>query len=265
MKATFTATASSDMHFNGSTENRNGDNIKMAYYGSDCWRNVGGSTTVDGNTIKVENVTIPKSTREVSGNYITFGSIDDGTLLPIELMSFTATCDGKSSLVEWTTASEKNNDYFILERSDDAVTFTEIARVAGAGNSLEPLNYTYTDYGIHGGYNYYRLWQVDYDGGRTASDIIDVNCIETEVGAPNVLAYPNPFSGELTLVLDNFENRSATIEIFDMLGKLIHTKEIDSPHNSYETVLNLGDIPPAAYNIRVSTADFVINRNVVKD
>jgi hypothetical protein len=198
--------------------------------------------------------------------FVTFASTNKGNLLlPIELTSFTATCDGRSTLVEWTTASERNNDYFSLERSDDAINFTEIARVAGAGNSIEPIDYSYTDYGIHGGDNYYRLVQVDYDGTRTVSEIVVANCIESEVEEPEVQAYPNPFNGELTLVLDNFDNRPATIEVYDMLGKLIYIQKADAPQNSYETILNLSNLPSGAYNVRVSTTDFVINKNVVKN
>ena len=50
-----------------------------------------------------------------------------------------------------------------------------------------------------------------------------------------------------------------------MLGKLIMFEKVDAPQNSYETILNLYNLPPAAYNIRVSTTDFVINRQVVKN
>ena len=137
--------------------------------------------------------------------------------------------------------------------------------MAGAGNSIEPIDYSYTDYGIHGGDNYYRLVQVDYDGTRTVSEIVVANCIEPETSEPEVEAYPNPFSGELTLVLDNFDNRPATIEVYDMLGKLVFMQKADAPQNSYQTVLNLSNLSPAAYTVRVSTTDFVINRNVVKN
>jgi len=224
----------------------------------------GSALVADGHSdLSVSNVTIPATGRAPYKG--TFGSLDDHTVLPIELVSFTANCDGRSSLIEWTTATERNNDYFSLERSDDAINFTEIARVAGAGNSIEPLDYSYTDYGIHGGDNYYRLVQVDYDGTRTASEIIVANCIEPEVGEPDVQAYPNPFNDELTVVLDNFDNRPATIEVYDMLGKLIYTDKVAAPQNSYETILNLSNLPPAAYTVRVSTTDFVINKNVVKN
>ena len=216
-------------------------------------------------TITISGVNASRGTTRDGSIITSFGSKDPSVVLPIELTSFTATCDGRSSLVEWSTATEKNNDYFSLEHSDDAINFTEIARVAGAGNSIESLDYSYTDYGIHGGDNYYRLVQVDYDGTRTVSEVIVANCIEPESdGEPEVLAYPNPFNGELTLVLDNFSNRAATIEVYDMLGKLIYTNKIAAPQNSYETILNLSNLPPAAYTVRVSTNDFVINKNVVK-
>ena len=262
----FRSIAASDVHFTDiSINQRDVDAIKFAIYDG-CWKNMGGTASVSGNyyELAVTGVTIPATNR--AGLKGSFGSIDEATLLPIELTSFTATCDGRSALVEWTTASEKNNDYFSLERSDDAINFTEVARVAGAGNSIEPIDYAYNDYGIHGGDNYYRLVQVDYDGTRTVSEVIVANCIEPESdGEPEVLAYPNPFSSELTVVLDNFGNRAATIEVYDMLGKLIYTNKVASPQNSYETILNLSNLPPAAYTVRVSTNDFVINRNVVKN
>ena len=261
----FRSIAASDVHFTDTSINqRDVEAIKFAIYDG-CWKNMGGTAAVENSysELSVSGVTIPATNR--SGLKGSFGSTDDETLLPIELLSFTATCDGKSSLVEWTTATERNNDYFVLERSDDAINFNEVARVAGAGNSIEPLDYAYTDYGISGGDNYYRLVQVDYDGTRTVSDIIVVNCIEPEVDEPDVQAYPNPFNDELTVVLDNFGNRPATVEVYDMLGKLIYTNKIAAPQNSYETILNLSNLPPAAYTVRVSTADFVINKNVVKN
>ena len=191
-------------------------------------------------------------------------TVNEPSNLPIELTSFTAECDGKSSLVEWTTATERNNDHFVLERSDDAINFTEIARVAGAGNSIEPLDYSYTDYDIRNGDNYYRLWQVDYDGTRTASEIIVATCIGETLDAPEVLAYPNPFSGELTVVLENFGNSKARIEVYDMLGVVVKAIDVDSSTQT-NVILNLSNLPNAAYNIRVRTKDFVINKNVVKN
>jgi len=266
LNATLTVSAAdSSAHFNPISPTHDGNDIYGAFWTGSCWANIGGANhTISNNpygNISVE-VVIP-ATRATSDKILSLGSIDHNTVLPIELTSFTATCDGRSALVKWTTATEKNNDYFSLERSDDAINFVEIARIAGAGNSIEPLNYSYNDYGIYGGENYYRLVQVDYDGTRTASEIIVVDCVET-ADEPDVLAYPNPFNNELTLELDNFDNHATNIEVYDMLGRLVYVEQADAPQNRYETILNFSNLHNGAYNIRVSTADFVINKQVVK-
>ena len=264
--ANFVAEASTDMHFNSETaeEDRIPANIQMAFYDNNRWTNVGGSTSIDGNTLTITGAEIPASaTRGISGNYTTFGSKSKSTVLPIELVSFTATCNGRSSLIEWTTATEKNNDFFVLERSYDAVNFKEIARIAGAGNSIEPISYAYTDYGVRSGDNYYRLVQFDYDGTSTASEIIVANCLGTD-GEPEVLAYPNPFGDDLTLRFENFGNIQATVEVYDMLGRMVHTQKINCSQNDYEVVLRLAGLSEGTYNVRVSTKELVINRQVIK-
>ena len=196
---------------------------------------------------------------------VTVKSESECGVLPIELTSFTADCDGTVSHLQWTTASERNNDYFIIEHSDDAVNFSEIARVAGAGNSIEQLDYTYNDYSVNGGENYYRLVQVDYDGTRSASEIIVTNCDDADFEEPEVQAFPNPFNGELTLHLTNFDNKVATIEVYNMLGKLVAFDKVDAPQNSHEVILNLSNLSNGAYTVRVSAGDTVINRQVVKN
>ncbi len=258
--------ASGTAHFNTNTATHDADDIFGAFWSGSCWENIGGdSQSVSADpygTISVA-VKIPQ-TRAAYEKIVTLGSKDHNTILPIELTSFSATCDGRSSHVMWTTATEKNNDYFSLERSDDAINFTEIARIAGAGNSIEPLNYSYIDYGVYGGDNYYRLVQVDYDGTRTASEIIVTNCVEAS-GEPEVLAYPNPFNSDLTVELENFGDRPASIEVYDVLGRLVYVEKADAPQNSYQTILHLDGLSNSTYTVRVSTSDFVINQKVVKN
>lgn len=98
--------------------------------------------------------------------------------LPINLLSFTATPyytnykQWSHNLIQWTTATETNNDYFILESSSDAVNFKEISRIAGAGSSIKAIDYEFKDYNPVADITYYRLTQVDYDGTITPSDIV---------------------------------------------------------------------------------------------
>ena len=245
------------------------DYLTVAYTDGSNWMNAGASFPVDYESeisleygyVTASNV-IPFGTR--SGKYITEGSTDGEKLvLPIELVSFTASCNGNSVEVEWTTASENNNDYFILEKSYDAVNFSEIARIEGIGNSIVENRYSYTDNENYGGEMYYRLQQVDYDGIRTVSEIIVAKCTDYEL-EPTVAVFPNPFRSKVTLSLENFGNKPATIEVFNVMGTLVRTIDINATGNNYETVLNLEELSAATYTIRISTADFVVNKRVVK-
>ena len=264
--ASFSVSASDDVHFNDTIINqRDASVIKMAIYDG-CWKNIGGTASAPSpyNQVSMSNINLGATRAAVGEKTLSFGSVDENTILPIELTSFTATCNGKFANLAWTTASERNNDYFIVERSHDAVNFNEIARVAGAGNSIEQLDYNYVDYSAASGDNYYRLVQVDYDGTRTASEIVVASCREAD-GDPEVHVFPNPFHNDVTIHMENIGGATVSIEIYDMLGRMITTKEIAVDGNSEETMLQLGDLPNVTYNVRISTADFVVNRKVVKE
>ena len=186
-------------------------------------------------------------------------------ILPIELLSFTAKCSDKGALVTWSTASEKNNDYFILERSDDAQHFEEVTRMAGAGNSLVTLYYSYEDTEIYSGDTYYRLWQVDYNGQRSVSEIIVVTCNDNMMGEePEANVYPNPFLDELTVELSNFGEATVNVEVYDMLGRMYAMEKVESPMGYHMMTLNLGDLAPATYCVRIISGDTMIVKKVVK-
>ena len=90
------------------------------------------------------------------------------------------------------------------------------------------------------------------------------NCLGTD-GEPEVLAYPNPFGDDLTRRFENFGNIQATVEVYDMLGRLVQTQKVNCSQNDYEVVLRLAGLSDGTYNVRISTADFVINCKVVKE
>jgi len=96
--------------------------------------------------------------------------------LPIELISFTAENSGQMNTIKWTCATEINNQYFVVERSLDAVNWFELSNVNGVGNSTTSTNYTYLDFSFQRNTtNYYRLKQVDFNGDFKYFSIIFVN------------------------------------------------------------------------------------------
>lgn len=104
---------------------------------------------------------------------VEFTATGDG-LLPIQLLKFTASPQEKSVLLEWSTATESQNDYFTLYKSSKTEQFTPIATVQGAGNSNVLQSYEYLDSDVTHGMLYYQLSQTDYNGTQSFSDIVSV-------------------------------------------------------------------------------------------
>ena len=91
-------------------------------------------------------------------------------VLPVELTSFEAVRIEDNIRLEWTTASELNNDYFEVLKSYDGEAFSVIGYVDGNGTSSEVIDYSYTD--SEPKQAYYRLRQLDYDGQFEYSDVV---------------------------------------------------------------------------------------------
>jgi hypothetical protein len=130
----------------------------------------------------------PFHMRLISWNYGSIGSQDrslsGGSVtappapLPVELIHFDVHALGHENIIEWTTASEINNDYFTIERSSGVSNFEAIAKVSGMGNSTVSHDYTCTDGHPISGLSYYRLVQTDYDG---TSKIFGPICVQTNI------------------------------------------------------------------------------------
>ena len=117
--------------------------------------------------------------------------------LPIELLYFNGYVNDGFNLLEWTSATELNNDYYTVERSNDGFLWEVITTIDGAGNSVVPLRYTYRDYSYKSNdYNYYRLSQTDYNGEKETFKIIVVNNIDNKK-TPNLLGVYNQYGQEV--------------------------------------------------------------------
>ena len=114
-------------------------------------------------------------------------------ILPVRLQSFTAKAAGNKVQLNWTTASESNNQYFLVQHSEPSMQWTTIDTVNGAGSSNEKKHYQLMDehpYAI----NYYRLVQTDIDGHSSYSSVVTVS-IEKQRDAISI--YPNPAKQQL--------------------------------------------------------------------
>lgn len=122
------------------------------------------------------------------------------SVLPVELIYFRAEPKKEQAKVElsWATASEKDNDYFTIERSKDGLRFHEIARIEGAGTHVGTLTYTHIDFTPLNGVAYYRLKQTDFDGKFSYSDLVRVN-LPSSMRSINIATTPLA-SGEKPMI-----------------------------------------------------------------
>ena len=170
--------------------------------------------------------------------------------LPIELLYFTGTNTGSVNILNWVTATEINNDYFTLERSEDAVHFTPFATIQGAGNSSMPLSYQHIDTEPFQ-LTYYRLKQTDFDGKFTYSKIISVNTMKE--GIEIIRIFPNPASDNFQYVVTTNEDTQIKINITDAAGRIVavDSKEITAGKN--ELVIDVSSFSEGAYIIMAAT------------
>ena len=146
--------------------------------------------------------------------------------LPVELLSFSGTCEEGIVNMAWQTASEFNSSHFDVEKSTDGETWRVMATIPSAGTSNELLTYQAMDNNGTNVSNYYRLRQVDNDGKEKLYDPINVSCIETTAGY--FTSYPNPSGNEFQVVVNNKEILGAcTLNIVDVHGKVIDQRSID--------------------------------------
>lgn len=115
-------------------------------------------------------------------------------VLPIELVSFDGKNEGKSNDLNWITATELNNQYFVIERSEDGLNWTQIGKINGSGTSHTAKKYSFKDYDFKNTLNYYRLSQVDYNGDFKKSGLI---FIDNTKESPKIIKVTNLIGQEV--------------------------------------------------------------------
>lgn len=203
----------------------------------------GGKITTDqnNNSNKIVIGTGPAEWDSNMGNISGPLSITNG-VLPVELIEFTSTCLTNGIELNWSTASEEENEYFLLEKSLDATVWQEVAKLAGHGTSGVVNKYVHIDYSDNNQLTYYRLTQVDKNNMKEIFKAIDVNCKNVK---DQIVLYPNPSSSEINVLLDvATSSNNNYIRIFDNVRQVIMETKVDIVKGVNTFVL------PVKYNIR---------------
>lgn len=172
--------------------------------------------------------------------------------LPIELISFNAYAKGSTNILNWSTATERNNREFAIERSLNGVDFDNIGSVKGSGNSSIVRNYTFTDKVPPLSIAYYRLRQIDFDGIETVSKTVTVS----RNGISKVAitkAYPSVTTDYLTLELST--NGNTSLIVSDLTGRVITTKSLGDSIGSLIQNLDVSQLAKGLYFVTLQSGD----------
>jgi hypothetical protein len=156
----------------------------------------------------------------VSLQYI-FVEVDFIDIVPVELASFNASVSEGSVVLNWTTATELNNQGFDIERSTKTQSWEKIGFVPGFGTTTEPRSYSFEDANVVTGSYSYRLKQIDYDGTFSYSDEVRVEMDFTPDNFTLSQNFPNPFNPTTTIQFQVPEASDVSIVIYDMLGQVV--------------------------------------------
>lgn len=165
--------------------------------------------------------------------------------LPVEFLLVSAILQSDNSVeIEWSTASELNNEKFEIQRMYNGETeFTKIGEINGAGTSNDIIDYQFTDDQINwtSGRAYYRIKQVDYDGKFDYSNIVVVlNRLDYDVKV-----YPSPASEVISVRVDF--NGEAVVRILNKDGSLLKSESFED-----EVDIDVVDLPQGLYFVKIS-------------
>ncbi len=179
--------------------------------------------------------------------------VDKDFPLPIELLDFSASCKNNLVIINWSTSSETNNDYFTLERSVDAQDWVIVAKINGMGNSNTLTNYSFTDTNSFISTVYYRLKQTDFDGKFTYSGVVYTGCDNPPV--ENIQVFPNPAYDYLTCNILSNENTAINISITDVMGQSVISNKFDMIKGKNSYSIDVSKLAPATYYFKIETLD----------
>lgn len=197
------------------------------------------------------------------------------SVTPVELNSFIANVNGSQVILSWSTASEKNNMRFEVERSQSSNVkgkreWLTIGYIQGNGTSTEFHMYSFADKNLSAGKYSYRLKQIDYDGSYTyhiLSEIVEVGFTTNFELAQN---YPNPFNPATTIrytipfLGENERGVFVTLKVYDILGnEVVKLVDESKSSGSYELNLDAGGLSSGVYYYRISIGEFSSTRKMI--
>lgn len=186
-------------------------------------------------------------------------------VIPVELTLFSASVSGKTVVLNWTTATELNNDGFEIQRKFENGNFEAIKFVKGKGTTSEETEYRYVDQSATKGLNTYRLKQIDFDGSFSYSKEIEVSMLSIPLAFSVEQNYPNPFNPNTTIRFTLAENGPVSLTVYNVVGERIMNiinNEVKEA-GSYKIHFDASELPSGTYIYTLRQGEQVTSKKMI--
>jgi hypothetical protein len=212
-----------------------------------------GAINTTSNTVSSVTVT--------ASNFFKSWTLNDKSIpLPIELLNFDATCLGNQILLNWCTASEKNNSFFTIEHSTNGISFYNAGKVLGNGTTTSKQCYNYSvtyDNEI----NYFKLLQTDDNGKTSTSSIITTNNCNEHL---NSIFISNNGTKSANLILNSNIEENIQVYLHNSLGQIISVKEVAIINGTNKINLEFDQLSNSVYYLSVyKLNELVYNEKII--
>ncbi len=200
--------------------------------------------------------------------------VDDGTATigftggptPVKMTDFSGALQANGTvLLKWETATEINSDKFEIERSEDGVNFLKRGTVKANGNSLQRLQYRFTDVlNTASKIFYYRLKSSDYGGKFDISKTIAIRLNGSQI--ENYVVYPNPFITDIKMSVSSIKQEDVIFRVITMDGKIALTRNVTIDKGENIIVLkDLGQLQKGSYILEMITPTSKVVKKILKN
>ena len=184
-------------------------------------------------------------------------------VVPVELTSFAASAVNNNVTLNWSTATETNNQGFEVQRKAEDSEFEKLGYVAGFGTTTETKTYTYSDEKVSSGSYTYRLKQIDFDGSYEYSPEVEVE-VTTPVEYALEQNYPNPFNPSTTIKYSIPEDEFVKLAVYNLLGEEVATLVNNiQKAGRYEVGFNGSELSSGVYIYRIETGNFTSSKKLM--
>jgi len=145
--------------------------------------------------------------------------------LPVELVDYQGMASDDGVELNWSTASELNNQYYTVYNSTDGYSWKQLTRIKGAGTTTSYNAYDFVDKAPANGQNYYKLTQTDENGHETEQGVVGVEVVRENTGFATV--FPNPSAdGTISMRVVSSDDTPVIITVTDEFGRVVTTMQL---------------------------------------